>query len=461
MKPGQSRSLRHVALAAFVPVILATLSVRADEGSPPGRAHLGASVGAHADLGTWDLYEIPDQGVDLAPGGALLLRGGLEAASWLVLEADLGLLTVAGTLPRPTRDVSGLALHGSVGALFTPIQAAWQPYLSAGLGAFQTISGTIGSDTDWDFHAGLGARKAVDDSLGLRAEARLLLTDPRGAGLAPVLFLTAGVDLIVSGSAAEARDSDGDGVLDLTDACPGEAGVRTAALLKDGLGLGCPDVDRDGIVDRDDRCMMEPGPQRMKGCADRDGDGLADIDDACRDKPGLAEHKGCPPPLPDVDADGVTDDVDGCPEEKGSPLTEGCPDADADGIADLFDRCAAEVGVASEGGCLPKGLARKFLGVARGLDFDDGADTLKPASGKLLDELAKLLMPHDTLRLVVTVDVDVTSDPAADTALAQARAETVRQQLADRALPRGRVLAEVGRGPKRQVAFSYRGPPVP
>ncbi len=462
MKPDLRRSLRVAASVAVVPVLVVTGLARGAGPPPVGSAHVGASLGAHVNLGSWDLYRVPDQGVDLGPGGALVVRGGLQLWRWLAVEADLGLLTVSGTLPARTREVGGLALHGSVGALLTPLHGAWEPFLSAGLGAFQTVSGSVGSDTDWDFHAGLGLRGALDEHLGLRAEARVLLTDPKGAGLAPVLFLMAGMDLIVAGAAEVVRDGDGDGVLDAADACPSEAGVRSAALLKDGVGLGCPDVDRDGIVDRDDRCMMEPGPQRMKGCADRDGDGVADIDDRCREKPGLATHQGCPPPLPDADADGVTDDVDGCPDEPGSTLTEGCPDADGDGVADLFDRCASEVGVASEGGCLPKGLTRKFLGVIRGFDFDDGAETLKPAAARLLDELAKLLLPHDTLRLVVTVEVDASGDASADSVLGQARADVIRQALTDRGVPSVRVLVEAGPGGgKRKVVFAYRGPPAP
>jgi outer membrane protein OmpA-like peptidoglycan-associated protein len=466
-----SRSLRAAASVAALPLLLAATTARADGPSTPdeplappevGAVHLGASLGAHANLGSWDLYRIPDQGVALGPGGLLVVRGGVQLARWLVLEADLGLLNVAGTLPNPTRDVDGLALHGSVGALLTPLAGAWEPYLSAGLGAFHTVSGSVGADTDWDFHGGLGVRGALTEALGLRAEARLLLTDPQGAGLAPVLLLTAGLDLRVAGPEGPPRDRDGDGVIDRLDACPDEDGVRSASLLKDGLGVGCPDVDRDGLVDRDDRCMMEPGPQRLKGCADRDGDGVADIDDACREKPGLAEHEGCPPPLPDEDADGVTDDVDGCPEEKGSTLTEGCPDADGDAVADLFDRCASEVGVASEGGCLPKGLARKFRGVVKGFDFDAGAETLKPAAARALDELAKLLLPHDALRLVVTVEVAPSGDASADSVLAQARADAIRQGLADRGVPTARVLIEVSASGKReQVSLSYRGPPAP
>jgi hypothetical protein len=428
-------------------------------GVPTGSVHLGASLGAHVNLGSWDLYRVPDQGVDIGPGAALALRGGSQLTSWLGVEADLAFLTIAGTLP-PGLEVSGTALHAGAGVLLTPIDAAWAPFASAGLGVFYSLSGTIGADIDWDFHTGAGVRRSLGDTLVLRGEARVHWSDPLGAGLAPVLTLLVGADFIVAGSAAETRDQDDDGVLDRLDVCPDLPGVRAVALLKDGVGLGCPDMDRDGLIDRDDRCVMEPGPQRLKGCADRDGDGIADIDDTCRDKPGLPEFEGCPPPLPDGDRDGVSDDVDGCPEERGSVATEGCPDSDGDGIADLFDRCSDEVGVSSESGCMPKALAKRFVGAVRGLTFSPGTVAPTAAALRLLDELARTFAPHDTLVVALTVTAGPAGGPDDATALAELRAAALLQALVDRGIPAARIAAEGEAGPAEQVVVSYRGRPA-
>ena len=49
--------------------------------------------------------------------------------------------------------------------------------------------------------------------------------------------------------------------------------------------------------------------------------------------------------------DGVEDDKDSCPNEKGSKRFAGCPDSDEDGIVDKYDKCPDEAGVASNSGC--------------------------------------------------------------------------------------------------------------
>jgi outer membrane protein OmpA-like peptidoglycan-associated protein len=53
-------------------------------------------------------------------------------------------------------------------------------------------------------------------------------------------------------------DADGDGVPNLKDLCPREAGPAELD--------GCPDLDDDLIPDREDRCPREPGPAENDGC---------------------------------------------------------------------------------------------------------------------------------------------------------------------------------------------------
>ncbi|PHK97800.1 DUF6089 family protein [Neolewinella marina] len=134
-------------------------------------------------------------------------------------------------------------------------------------------------------------------------------------------------------------DRDGDGVADKDDRCPDEAGVANLA--------GCPDGDSDGVADRDDDCPTEPGTAATNGCPDGDGDGVADKDDECPTEAGLASLNGCP----DGDGDGIADKDDECPSEAGPAATNGCPDRDGDGIADKDDECPDEAGVAERNGC--------------------------------------------------------------------------------------------------------------
>jgi OOP family OmpA-OmpF porin len=50
---------------------------------------------------------------------------------------------------------------------------------------------------------------------------------------------------------------------------------------------GCPDTDLDGIIDGSDACPDVAGLAEFQGCPDTDGDGIADKDDACPEVAGL------------------------------------------------------------------------------------------------------------------------------------------------------------------------------
>jgi len=160
------------------------------------------------------------------------------------------------------------------------------------------------------------------------------------------------------------RDTDGDGVANRADRCPG----TVAGVAVD--GVGCPvdnplaDADADGVADRNDRCPETPAGTTVDeaGCAagvaaaDADGDGVPDVRDACANTPAgaVVDTSGCPAPRPepgpaDTDGDGVSDARDDCPDtpagtavnRSGCPEPVAPPDADRDGVADANDRCAA------------------------------------------------------------------------------------------------------------------------
>jgi len=87
---------------------------------------------------------------------------------------------------------------------------------------------------------------------------------------------------------------------------------------------------------------------------DSDDDGVADDIDACPDEKGQPsadpEKDGCPPP--DRDQDGILDAEDACPSTKGERSTDvtlnGCPaDSDGDGVHDGIDACLQVPGEAT------------------------------------------------------------------------------------------------------------------
>jgi OOP family OmpA-OmpF porin len=93
-------------------------------------------------------------------------------------------------------------------------------------------------------------------------------------------------------------------------------------------------------------------PKRVmiKTKTDKDGDGITDDVDACPDEPedfdGFEDEDGCPDP--DNDGDGVLDVDDRCPNTPGPASNQGCPygDRDGDGIPDNQDKCPELPGVA-------------------------------------------------------------------------------------------------------------------
>ncbi len=133
-------------------------------------------------------------------------------------------------------------------------------------------------------------------------------TDTRGVGQ--------GGNFVVATFESTPVDSDGDGVEDGLDQCPGTpAGVTVDAN-------GCEvvaDSDGDGVIDSLDQCPGTPSGATVdaNGCeivADSDGDGVIDSLDQC---PGTSEGatvdaNGCAVIL-DSDGDGVIDSLDQCP----------------------------------------------------------------------------------------------------------------------------------------------------
>lgn len=205
----------------------------------------------------------------------------------------------------------------------------------------------------------------------------------------------------VDGSGASV-DSDGDGVFDGQDRCPGHDdgkdqdsdGVADGCDLcpidprksePGGCGCGVPDEDgdNDGVPDCVDGCPRDPDkvargvcdcgradvdsdgdtvPDCIDDCAataDRDGDGAADCAETCPDDPlkQLPGTCGCGVPDVDPDGDGTASCLDQCPDDaqKLSPGQCGCGVADADGDGDgtlnCLDGCPSDPTKVAAGTC--------------------------------------------------------------------------------------------------------------
>lgn len=149
------------------------------------------------------------------------------------------------------------------------------------------------------------------------------------------------VDASRVGPCGADRDTDGDGICDSDDICPGFDDAADAD--GDGVPDGCDpcpadaddDSDGDGVCDSDDPCPLD-APD------DSDGDGVCDTDDVCpegddtldEDSDGVADAcDSCPlDALDDRDGDGLCDTDDPCPDDA-------LDDTDEDGVCDSWDIC--------------------------------------------------------------------------------------------------------------------------
>jgi OOP family OmpA-OmpF porin len=105
-----------------------------------------------------------------------------------------------------------------------------------------------------------------------------------------------------------------------------------------------PDSDRDGVSDNLDKCPNTPAGRKVnaEGCElDGDGDGVVDGLDKCPNTPAgrKVNAQGCEL---DGDGDGVVDGLDKCPNTPAGRKVnaQGCElDTDGDGVVDAMDKC--------------------------------------------------------------------------------------------------------------------------
>jgi OOP family OmpA-OmpF porin len=178
------------------------------------------------------------------------------------------------------------------GLYFPHVESAWQPYLTAGVGASDYSYDNVRRDkTGKELNAGLGVFYNLGEKLMFRADARVVHT--RHINDNRPFFSVGLTALLGAGKAKHVADADGDGVRDKDDLCPDTPLGRTVDAN------GCEyDGDNDGVKDGADACPETPAGVAVdsRGCAlDSDGDGVPDYRDDCPDSEAGAkvDDKGC------------------------------------------------------------------------------------------------------------------------------------------------------------------------
>jgi outer membrane protein OmpA-like peptidoglycan-associated protein len=347
------------------------------------------------------------------------------------------------------------------------------PYIGAGFDIKHVSSepNVLGSDTDVPLHLAGGARFWLSKAVAIRADIRWLRgpSYPHDGSYtlnASYGEFSIGVSFNPSQKEPppppppEDPDPDKDGVLGTSDACPNENGGTNAD--------GCPtrDQDGDGIVDKDDKCIDQAETvntfEDTDGCPDTvpdsDADGFDDVKDMCKDlaedKDAFQDEDGCPDP--DNDADGVLDARDKCPGTQGPVENNGCPDTDGDGdgIVDRLDNCPEEKGTEKNHGCKAKQLVvitKTQLQILDQVKFVTGSAKLSPASNKLLDNIARVLLAHlEIWKVKVEGHTDNVGDPAKNLKLSQDRAASVVAYLVKKGVAPERLEA-IGHGDTKPI----------
>jgi OOP family OmpA-OmpF porin len=189
---------------------------------------------------------------------------------------------------------------------------------------------------------------------------------------------------------------------------------------------------------------------------DSDGDGVADAMDRCPGTPAgvKVDAAGCPP---DGDKDGVPDYLDKCPGTPAGVKVDstGCPlDSDGDGVPDSLDRCPkTPAGVKVDAsGCpmtvLGSGAATWTF---NNIHFEVDKADIKPSSHGILDEIAAALDADPELKVVVEGHTDSTGAQTYNIDLSRRRAQAVMDYLVGKGVSPSRLSAR-GYGPDRPIA---------
>ena len=209
---------------------------------------------------------------------------------------------------------------------------------------------------------------------------------------------------------------------------------------------GCPlDTDGDGVPDYLDECPGTPECVKVddKGCPlDTDGDGVPDYLDKCPGTPeGVnVDDRGCPL---DTDGDGVPDYLDECSEtpEYVEVDDSGCPvNTDGDGVADYLDKCPGTPygAIVDEQGCWVIGDALYAI-------FDFDKYKIKPLYYFVLDEAVAVLRKNPDLKIEIQGHTCSMGTEAYNKKLSERRANAIMNYFIKKGIDETR-LSAVGYG---------------
>jgi OOP family OmpA-OmpF porin len=444
--------MKKRAIFLAISLLLATVAAGHAE-VKAGAVSVTPFIGGYTFEGNEDLKTAPVFG----------LRGGYYFTQNLAVEGFFHYVpTESESLPgNPSVKLYGFGIEGLYH--FMP-NSRLVPFVALGVGGSRYSVSGPGKDRDrFTVDYGAGLKYYMMDNLALRADVRHVIL-PLHDRYNELLY-TVGLEFSFGGAkkampavmatrAAEpaaapmvAKDSDGDGVIDDLDRCPGTpSGVQ---VDRD----GCPlDSDRDGVYDYLDRCPGTPAGVKVdrSGCPlDSDRDGVYDYLDKCPGTPAgvKVNMDGCPL---DSDGDGVPDYLDKCP---GSPAGV---KVDADGCTPpplppppppppVVQKMVPQAAKAMEAAIVEKGR------VTLKVEFDFDKSIIKKQYHHEIGNLAEVMKAHPDLKITIEGHTDNTGGLTYNEKLSLRRADAVKDYLVTKFGIDASRLTVKGYGPIRPI----------
>ncbi len=329
---------------------------------------------------------------------------------------NVELTAVADSLERTAGgefDQAGLGLDS---LYFFTRNRGFAPYLTVGMGLLRTELAN-NANTHTTVSAGLGFMSRLNDyGLALRTDARYRMDNDnssiasengfgdwllnvglvipfgsqhKAVAAAPAVAAVAAAPKAAPAPVAPAPvDSDGDGIADGADRCPGSMlGAKVDAT-------GCEvDSDKDGVVDSRDKCPGTPAGIKV-------------------------DSRGCEL---DSDGDGIVDNKDQCPNTQAGTKVDN------------------------------KGCELQAVIKLERVNFANNSAQLDPSSVNTLDDAAETLRRHSDLKIEVAGHTDDRGNHAYNVRLSQQRAEAVKQYLIGQGVNAANLSAK-GYGPATPLA---------
>jgi len=176
------------------------LSLPAEKGADtfPSRAlYFELAAGANVALRDWNLgsnaYRDQTGQARIAPGssGMAGLRIGYQVTPRIALETELYWLS----LPNQLDTSNGVAYSANV--LYHLLPGRWTPVVEGGAGAYQVVSGMLGTDLSGRGHLGVGFRGRAAKWLSLRADVRDVVSKGFETGGANNVEMLAGAEILL------------------------------------------------------------------------------------------------------------------------------------------------------------------------------------------------------------------------------------------------------------------------